>query len=348
MRANIMKRTKKIQLIIIALLLTSQSILPINSFAYSAQFAQTIESDLEFNPINSYAALAFNVKTNEVVFRKNTTEKLYMASITKLMTALIITEKYNLNQNIVSKKNYKSDLTKYNAPQVLSGGAIRKGEIFSAKDLFKVMLVYSANDTTLLFADRIAGSQKAFVRLMNKKAQKLGMKNTLFKNPNGLSNGGDEVGQCTTLEDMALLLKVVINNPQIMDAVKLRLVVLKSNYRIGTYKSTNLLFTQYSGVYGLKTGMTSKAGNCLSSIANIGDDDYVIITLKANKRSAAAKDHMTLYDALKKAHIVEKNLETEFVEAPLIDLEQTVEPILADNSNIVESNVVNQVVPVVK
>lgn len=333
---------------IIALLLTSQTVLPINTFAYSDQFAKTIESDLVLNPINSYAALAFNVNTNEIVFRKNTTEKLYLASITKLMTALIITEKYNLSQNIVSKKNYKSELIKYNAPQVLSGGAIRKGEIFNARDLFKVMLVYSANDTTLLFADQIAGSQKAFVSLMNKKADALGMKNTVFRNPNGLSTAGDEVGQCTTLEDMALLLKVVIKNPQIMDVVKLQSVVLKSNYRTNTYKSTNLLLSQYAGIYGLKTGMTSKAGNCLSSIADIGDDDYVIITLKANKRSAAASDHMKLYDALKKAHIVEKVLETEYVEPPLTDLSQVVEPIIVYNSSVVEENVADQVVPVDK
>lgn len=250
--------------------------------------------------IASQACVVYNLDTDELIYEKNSHQSRYMASVTKLMTALIISENYNLNGTIKSKKDYKTEMKKYKGAMALTDTKgslmpVKKGEVFNARDLFDVMLLYSANDAALLFADTVGGSQAKFVAKMNAKAKSLGMYNTRFTNPHGLSSGGDQVNQYTTAEDVAILAKAAYKNGDIMRSVSLKQVLLKSNYRTRTFCSSNKLMTLRSGVLGLKTGYTDLAGNCFTSIVRIGTDDYLVVSLGSKTRSGMFNDHVVLY-----------------------------------------------------
>ncbi len=274
---------------LIALLLTTASI-----NAYATEW-------LPYNGnLGSEACIIYNLDTDELVYEKNSQQHRYMASVTKLMTALIISENYNLNGTIKSKKDYKIDIKKYNGAMVLTDNKgklmpIKKNEVFQARNLFDVMLLYSANDAALLFADTVAGSQTKFVAKMNAKAKSLGMNATRFTNPHGLSSAGDEINQYTTAADVAILAKAAYKNRDIMRSVSLNQVLLKSNYRTRTFSSTNKLKSLRSGVLGLKTGYTDLAGNCFVSIVRIETDDYLMVSLGSKTRSGMFNDHVALY-----------------------------------------------------
>lgn len=282
-------KIKKTGLLLMAILLTTGSL-----NAYAADWVP-YEGD-----IASQACVIYNLDTDERIYEKNSHQSSYMASVTKLMTALIISESYDLNGVIKSKKDYKNDMKKYKGAMVLTDNKgklmpIKKNEVFSARDLFNVMLLYSANDAALLFADAVGGSQSKFVAKMNAKAKALGMHNTRFTNPHGLSSGGDEVNQYTNAEDVATLAKAAYRNADIMRSVNLKQVLLKSNFRTRTFNSSNKLMTLRSGVLGLKTGYTDLAGNCFTSIVRIGTDDYLVVSLGSKTRSGMFNDHVVLY-----------------------------------------------------
>lgn len=282
-------RIKKTSMLLMAVLLTTGSI---NAYA--------VDWIPYKGDIASQACVIYKLNTDELIYEKNSHQSRYMASVTKLMTALIISENYNLNGVIKSKKDYKNDMKKYRGPMVLTDNKgrqmpIKKNEVFSARDLFDAMLLYSANDAALLFADTVGGSQANFVTKMNAKAKSLGMYNTRFTNPHGLSSGGDEVNQYTNAADVAILAKAAYKNADIMRSVGLKQVLLKSNYRTRTFCSSNKLMTLRSGVLGLKTGYTDLAGNCFTSIVRIGTDDYLVVSLGSKNRSDMFNDHLVLY-----------------------------------------------------
>lgn len=285
--------TQKIGLFLMFILLIQGTVLQPYSFSQSS-----VQNRVDEIGLNARSAIAIDVKTGAVVYRKNENEKVQVASLTKIMTALVVTEKLNLNKKIKSKKDYKDVLKVYSGPQMLRGG-IKKGEEFNAKELFNVMLAYSANDSTLLFADAISGSEAKFVQLMNAKAKKLGMTKTHFVNSNGLSSKKLGNGQYSTAKDFSKLVRAAVKSKTIMAAAKNKQVKVKTNLRSETYKSTNTLLSKYEGVCGLKTGTTIKAGSCLASVCVIGNKTYAIISLGGTGHSKADRDHMLIYDAIK-------------------------------------------------
>ncbi len=290
--------------------------------------------------INSEACVIYNLDTDELLYEKNSQEPRYMASVTKLMTALLISENFKLDGTIKSKKDYKKDIKRYKGAMVLIDTKgklmpIKKNEVFSARALFDVMLLYSANDAALLFADTVGGSQAKFVAKMNAKAKALGMKSTRFTNPHGLSSAGDEINQYTTAADVALLAKAAYRNSDIMRSVNLKQVTLKSNFRMRKYSSSNKLMSLRSGVLGLKTGYTDLAGNCFTSIVRIGTDDYLMVSLGSKTRSGMFNDHVALYNWIETVLLRPQNTYVDLSEVAPMELPLNVTEEEAKNSPVV-------------
>lgn len=235
-------------------------------------FSNTIFAD-EIN-ISSPNYAIYNADTLELLMGKNENEKISIASITKLMTAVVCVDNIeNLNQKQVI------DLSVYSGmldPELTVAG-ITSGEELTYYDLLATMLIPSGADSALYIACTTFGDYDVFIDKMNDKAKELGMNNTHFSNPTGL----DEIDNYSTLNDVAKLVKYAISNPTIRE------IVSKDNYTTsdarvsvtGTiYRLSNGYGLERKCIKGGKTGTTEDAGKCLASYS-IDDDGTELITV---------------------------------------------------------------------
>jgi D-alanyl-D-alanine carboxypeptidase (penicillin-binding protein 5/6) len=156
------------------------------------------------------------------------------------------------------------DMVTSSAHAASMGGSdiwLEEGEVMSVYDLIKATMVASANDAAVALAEEVEGSEDAFVRKMNEKAKELGMKNTTFKNCNGL----DEEGHLTSAYDVALMSQELIKHEEIFEFTSIWLDYLRDGKT--QIVNTNKLLKSYKGITGLKTGTTSQAGSCISATA---------------------------------------------------------------------------------
>lgn len=214
--------------------------------------------------VKDYADLLINDTKNEVVTSYHCFEKVYPASITKIMTALLILENGNLNDKITLKK----DIILSEDGAVIS--TLSKGATVSVEEVLKTMLVKSANDCSVILAEYLSGDTETFVERMNERAKELGATHTHFVNPNGLHDDN----HYTTAYDLYLIFKEVIKYDIFVDIVSMKDYTMtytnRNGYEIKEYmQSTNhFLLNEYpvpDGVvlYGGKTGTTSMANSCL-------------------------------------------------------------------------------------
>lgn len=228
-----------------------------------AVLAPENENDPEYVS-EDYADLLINDSTNEVIESYHSFEKLYPASITKIMTALLVLEHGNFDDEITLE--HDNVLSEDGA--VIS--TLSKGDTVTVDQVFHTMLIKSANDCTVILAEYIAGSEEAFVEMMNEKAQELGATHTHFANSNGLHS--DE--HYTTAYDLYLIFKAAVEYDKFVSTVSMKdytmTYVNKNGQKVSEYmQSTNhYLMNEYpvpEGVvmYGGKTGTTSLAGSCL-------------------------------------------------------------------------------------
>lgn len=233
--------------------------------------------------LSAKSVILINAQTNEIVYEKNAYERRGMASTTKIMTALIALEKGNQKKVITAKdEDVRIEGTSI---------GLRDGDKITLETLVKGMLLESGNDAANVTARAIGGSREQFVSLMNKKAKEIGMNNTVFKNPSGLT----EEGHCSTAFDMALLGSFAIKNKQFrsicsMDTV--RVSYGTPEYQ-RTFKNHNKLLNTCEGVFGIKTGFTKASGRCLVSAAERDGVTLVAVTLSAPDDW---NDHKKLYD----------------------------------------------------
>ena len=199
-----------------------------------------------------------------ILYKKNINEPISPASITKLMTALILYENNELNE-IVSITYPDS----YNFEGKVA--YLTEGNTVSVEQLLEFLLVYSANDSAYVTAMHISNSVDDFIELMNSRARKLNMINTNFQNPDGL----DQENHYTTLNDLLLLSEYILKNTKLIDITKKSKFYYEQNNEIKKYENTNLIIS--NGFKGLKTGWTSKAG--LTFIGYNQDDNRNIITI---------------------------------------------------------------------
>ena len=210
---------------------------------------------------NAKSAIMIEASTGEILFEKNSHEKLHPASMTKMMSMLLILENIeNGNLKWDEMITVSENASSMGGSQIL----LETGEQMSVEDLFKGIAVASGNDAVVALAERIAGTKEEFVNLMNQKAKELGLEDTNFKNPHGL----DDANHYSSSYDMSLIAKELVKHEKVLEYSS----IYEDYLRKGTDKeiwlvNTNKLVKFYEGVDGLKTGYTKEAGYCLTATA---------------------------------------------------------------------------------
>lgn len=216
------------------------------------------------------AAILINADTGEVIYEQNPKEKLPMASTTKIMTALLLCEKGDMEKQIT----VTAEMVRVEG----SSMGLLAGDKVSFKALLYGMLLASGNDAANVTAYALGGTVNGFVKMMNEKAESLGLNNTHFETPSGLD--GDE--HYTTAEDLANLARVCMQNPIFKEAASSKSATLE--YGNPPYRRTltnhNKLLKTFEGAIGVKTGFTKKAGRCLVSAAERDGKRVIAVTLK--------------------------------------------------------------------
>ena len=234
------------------------------------------------------SALLMDAATGTVLFESNSHEKLAPASVTKVMTLLLIMEA------IDSGKISWNDTVTASAEAAAKGGSqifLKEGETMSVEDMVKSIAVSSANDCACAMAEHIAGSEAAFVELMNQKAKELGMNDTNFVNCTGLDDEPEAENHKTSAYDIALMSReLIVKHPDIEKYT----TIWMDTVRNGTFglSNTNKLIRFYSGATGLKTGFTSGAGYCLSATAKRDGMELIAVVMgceTSKERLAACK-----------------------------------------------------------
>lgn len=227
--------------------------------------------------IYSKNALLYNLDENTVLYEKGANEQIAIASLTKLMTAIVTVENLSsLDEKVVLTAKDFEGLKEANA----AVAGFRVGQRVTYRDLLYVLLLPSGADAALALARNVAGSRAKFVELMNKKANELGLKNTHFMNETGL----DAKGHYSTLEDVALLFKYVLNNTELKRIIESSTYTMSDNSFSVTsslYKNQKRYGLDLDYIKGGKTGTTDDAGLCLASIASKNGTNYMLVTARA-------------------------------------------------------------------
>lgn len=249
----------------------------VNSLNLWLPFLSTPEIKTKIKPpvITGIAALSYDLSTGKTLFSKNPYKKLPMASLTKIMTAIIALENPKKDDKY---KVYKSDL--------VTGDdmGLSAGEVLSLNNLMYGLVLHSGNDAAETIASNFSKGQKMFTKLMNDKAKALGLLDTNFTNPTGLQGDGD---QYTTAYDMLVMTRYAMVNFPLFDRVinTFNYVI----YKTPAHKSyilqneTNLL-TSYPGVEGVKTGYTPEAGLCLITYLHYKGHNIIAVLLGSQNR----------------------------------------------------------------
>ena len=213
--------------------------------------------------VSAKSACLMDIETGTVLCEQNADEPLAPASVTKVMTMLLVMEALD------SGRIQLSDTVTASEAAAAKGGSqiyLKVGETMCVEEMLKSVAVSSANDCACALAEHIAGSEAAFVDMMNNRAGELGMKNTHFVNCTGLDDGEDATSHRTTARDIAIMSRELMkNHPDIQKYT----TIWMDTVRNGTFglSNTNKLVRFYPGATGLKTGFTSGAGYCLSATA---------------------------------------------------------------------------------
>ena len=242
--------------------------------------------------ISAPSAILMEASTGQIIYEKNPDEKLPPASVTKVMTLLLIFDALESGQIKLADEVTTSE---YAASMGGSQVFLEPGETQTVDTLIKCISVASANDACVSMAEYICGNEEEFVAKMNKRAKDLGMKNTHFVNCNGL----DADGHLTTARDIALMSKELITTyPQIFDYCNIWMENITHKTQKGESEfgltNTNKLIRQYEYATGLKTGSTGKAKFCVSATGRKGDIDLIAVIMAADDSKARVRDAITL------------------------------------------------------
>ena len=235
--------------------------------------------DVESDPLNldCKSAILIEANTNTVLYEKNADEPLPPASVTKVMTLLLVMEA------IEEGRLAYGDTVRASANACSMGGSqiyLRENEEMSVEDLLKSVIIASANDAAVALAEHICGSEELFVEKMNEKAEKLGMTNTSFENTNGLDD--TVTNHLTSARDIAIMSRELIKYPKITEYSSIWMdSIREGNF---TLTNTNRLIRFYKGATGLKTGSTDKAGFCISATAVRDEMSLICVVMGAETR----------------------------------------------------------------
>lgn len=256
------------------------------------------DNDADAPEISSGAAVLIDNKTNRVLYDKNANERMFPASTTKIMTAILVLENCDLDETVTASYDALMSI-----PEGYVTAEIQGEEQFTVEQLLEMLLVHSANDSANVLAEYVGGSIESFISMMNTKVNELGLTNTHFTNPYGLQ----EDNHYTTAYDLAEIMQYCIQNDdfrRIAGSVSCSIPATnKSGVR--SYTSTNQLIlpdspNYYSYVTVGKTGFTTEAGRCLVSCAYRNDIELTCVilggTLSPDGISSRFTDSITLYE----------------------------------------------------
>lgn len=236
------------------------------------------------------SAILIEASTGEVIYEKNSHEKLPPASMTKMMSMLLVIESI---ENDVLKWD---DVVTISANASGMGGSqilLETGDQVTVEDLFKGVAVMSGNDAVVALAEAVSGSVDEFVKRMNERAKELGMNDTNFKNPHGL----DDANHYTSAYDMSILARELVKHKKVLEFTK----VYEDYLRKGTDRelwlvNTNKLVRFYPGADGLKTGYTKTAGYCLTATALKNDMRLIAVAMGEESSATRNTEVMAMLD----------------------------------------------------
>lgn len=248
--------------------------------------------------IYSDGAILIDSNSGKVLYGKNENKKLYPASTTKILTAILAIENCKLTDKITA--SYEAVMS---IPSGYSNAAIQVGESLTAQELLEMFLIHSANEIGNIFAEHISGSIENFAILMNEKATELGCLNTHFTNPSGIH----DVNHYSTAYDMALIAKYCMKNEIFRSIVSKTSCTVEATdkYEKRYFKNTNSLIDTSNRYYyeyaiGIKTGFTSQAKNCLISASKKDNLELITVVLGAEAtddgRSGRYVDSINLFE----------------------------------------------------
>lgn len=222
--------------------------------------------------VSAEAAVVVEADTGQILYAKNPDARMYPASTTKILTALVVLEHCDLDEKVRIRPDFPG----------ADGTAVylQPGEVFSVHDLLYALLVHSANDAAVALAEHVAGSVPGFAAMMNEEAARLGARHSHFVNPHGLP---DE-NHYTTARDLALIARAAMQHPTFRKIVATRCYVLPEREDPEALRhlwNTNRLLWRYEGADGIKTGYTTQARNCLVASAQRDGRELIAVVLRS-------------------------------------------------------------------
>ena len=278
------------------------------------------------------SAVLMDAATRTVLYESNPHEKLAPASVTKVMTMLLIMEAVD------SGKLSLDDTITASEEAAAKGGSqiyLKVGETMTARDMLKSIAVSSANDCACAMAEHLAGSEGAFVEQMNRRAGELGMNDTHFVNCTGLDDGEDAAQHRTSAYDIALMSReLLVKHPDIKKFTSIWMDTVR-NGAFGL-SNTNKLIRFYNGATGLKTGYTSGAGYCLSATAEREGMELVAVILKGETSAQRFEDAKALLSYGFSTYTLKKvTPETPFAPIPVeLGVQETCQPVLGEGATL--------------
>ena len=217
------------------------------------------------------SAIVVDIQSGRVLYAKNADSPRAVASTQKLVTALCVLDAGNIDKKVtIATSDGNCEPTKL---------GLKPGEVYSRRELLKVLMVKSANDVARTLARDVGGDQEAFASRMNRKCASLGMRNSHFKNPHGLT----EPGQYSTARDMAIAARAAYRSPLIRSYIATKAFTFHFNSGRTRYiENTNKVLKTLPYCDGMKTGTTNASGRCLVSSGSLNGRSVIVVVLKSN------------------------------------------------------------------
>lgn len=222
-------------------------------------------------PVVGESAIVVDVESGRVLYAKNADQRRAVASTQKIITALCVLDAGNIDKPVrIEASDGNCEPTKL---------GLKAGEVYTRRELLKVLMVKSANDVGRALARDVGGSQEEFAAMMNRKAASLGMRNSHFNNPHGLT----EPDQFSTARDMAIAASVAYRSPLLRSFTATKAFTFRFNDgRTRLLENTNKVLKRLSYCDGMKTGTTNASGRCLISSGSLNGRSVITVVLKSN------------------------------------------------------------------
>ncbi len=235
------------------------------------------------------SAIVVDIETGRVLYAKNADQRRAVASTQKILTAMCVIDSGSIDRRVT--------IASSDCNVVPTKLWLKPGEVYTRRALTQVLMINSANDVACALARDVSGSQEAFAAAMNRKAASLGMRNSHFKNPHGLT----EPGQYSTARDMAIAARAAYRYSLIREFMRTREFTFRFNDgRTRNIRNTNRVLRSLDYCNGMKTGTTDASGRCLISTGELNGRSVIVVVLKSNSANVWSDSEKLLRWALER------------------------------------------------